>query len=1179
MKCELLKKVIMVSKYALTGVFLQVFLVSMLLAANSNGQQDALSEVDLSINIENQDISSALEMISAQTGFNFVYNGTTLDLNQKISINAMQQKLYDVLLQISREANVQFKRVNSSIYVKKKAGNEMHIIEVEQLPAQARRVTGKVTSFEDEEGIPGVNVIEKGTSNGTVTSVDGSYSLEVSEGATLVFSSVGYTTEEIEVGSQSVIDIVMTQDIRQLQELVVIGYGQREKKDVTTSISTVDSEEITKSVAMSPEFAMQGRMTGVHVSGNTGNPMDRPTIRIRGTNTWGVADPLYVIDGVPVTELGAGIQGEENARIRDVRGPINIMSMINPNDIESISVLKDASAAAIYGVRAANGVILITTKKGSSETPTINLNARYGVQNIIKKWDVLNTEQYVNYYEQAYANNPDMALDPQFDPSHPLYLGDTERTWDWQTPLINENAVSQDYSVNISGQTEKTNYYVSGNYASTEGVLINENLDRYSFNLKLDNDVKDWLKVGVNYRLAYVEGEDKNRYSVTDRAQTPPWQPIYDPDAPEGLQGYAPGVTGGYDEEGEWINDKPYGEGTRINAFGEMALKMQQYNSLRNLGNAFVELTPLEGLSIKGTFSIDWYQHNRQNFNDKLKNWFDYTTGDPNENLGPNSVGQYGERTTTNLNRVSEITINYKRSFGDHNFDLLLNGMDQQFNAKYVGASSRLVTTRQDFLWTVGGPNEWTNVESEPFRWALQGMLARLGYNYNFKYYLDLTVRRDGSNRFAPENRWGTFPSASAAWRISAEPFMQNQNFISDLKFRVGWGQLGNQEVRPLAFLSPIEKSPTYALGTTGDGRGNYYIGAAMFSFPNRGLEWEKTTTTNIGFDALLFDKLDMSMEYYYKKTDGILQTTTIPPSVGSKQNPVANIASVKNQGIELSMNYNNSIGEINYHVGGNFTTVHNEVLSTDKDIPFNTGNGRIEPGYSINYIFDYKIGGIFQSQEEVDEYNAAVEDKTIGRPFAPGDLYFQDVNGEPDPDNGYRFYTPGGDSVINEYDRTFLGNTIPGFYYGFNFGFEYKGFDFSAFFQGVGDVVKVNSAMQGLGNLGTRGNNVHVSVLNAWTEDNPSNTIPKAIVSAQNHNSSRPRFVESAAYLRLNNLQLGYTLPQSVYSALGNNLQHARVYLSVNNAFLMTPWSGLDPENDNNPMPRTINLGLNARF
>ncbi|MGK7396228.1 MAG: SusC/RagA family TonB-linked outer membrane protein [Candidatus Cyclobacteriaceae bacterium M3_2C_046] len=1168
------------TKMIFYSILLQSFFVSMLLANDGKAQQKSIYEINISISKESVKLGDLLNEIERKTDFRFSYNNTKVNLKELISIKAANKNLASVLEDISKLTNLKFKRINQNIHVSPKQGSENTIEEVNINPAQSRKITGRITSFEDNEPLPGVNIVQKGTTNGTITDINGEYTLTVPEGSTIVFSSVGYTTEEIQVNNQSVIDLVMTSDIKQLQELVVIGYGSREKKDVTTSISTVDSKEITKSVSMSPEFAMQGRMTGVHVSGNTGNPMDRPTVRIRGTNTWGVADPLYVIDGVPVTELGGGILGQENARVRDVRGPINIMSMINPNDIESISVLKDASAAAIYGVRAANGVILITTKKGNSETPTINFNARYGVQNLIRKWDVLNTQQYVEFFEQAYANNPDFNLDPQFDPSSPLYLGDTEETWDWQSPLINENATTQDYAVNISGKTEKTNYYASANYASTEGVLINENLDRYSFNIKLDNEVKDWLNIGINYRLAYIEGEDKNRYDITDRAQTPPWQPIYATSGVDELMGFAPVVTG-YDEDGTWRADKLYGEGTRINSFGWMALNTQQYNSVRNLGTAFIELKPLENLSVKGTFSIDWYQHNRESFNDYMANYFSYTSGDPAKEGAPNSLGQYGERTTTNYNQVNEITVNYKKSVGDHNFDLLLNGQDQQFQAKYVGGRTRLVTTKLDYLWTMGGPDEWTNIESEPFRWALQGLLARIGYNYNYKYYLDLTVRRDGSNRFAPGKRWGTFPSASAAWRMSAEPFMQNQNFITDLKFRAGWGQLGNQEVRQMAYLSAIEKTPTYSFGSLpgSSGLGNYYIGAAMFSFPNPDLEWEKTTTTNLGFDAVLFDNLDISFEYYYKKTDGILQETTIPPSAGSKLNPVANIASIKNEGIELSLNYRNSLGELNYAVGGNITTVHNEVITTDQDIPFNTGNGRIEPGYSVNYIYGYRIGGLFQNQDQVDQYTSQTEDKTISRPFAPGDLYFMDVNGEADPENGYRFYTPGADGVINEYDRTFLGNTIPGYYYGFNLGLDYKGFDFSAFFQGVGDVMKINSSMQDLGNLGTRGNNRHVSVLNSWTEENPSNTIPKAIVAAQNHNSAMPRFVESAAYLRLNNVQLGYTLPQTLYDRLNNSIEYARIYMSVNNAFFMSPWSGLDPENDNNPMPRVFNLGINARF
>lgn len=1180
MRKKLLRQIIMISKLLFYGLVLQAFTLSMLIASDGKAQEiKSVKDYYLSIDFKNQNLVEVFNLLEYKTGYHFAYDRDRINADVMVNKNYRRSTaISDILMDISQIAGLSFKQINKNIIVKPiENGDKVERLEV---IIQTRTITGKVTAYEDGEGLPGVNIVQKNTTNGTISDFEGNYSLEVPEGSTLVFSSVGYTSEEIVVGSRSVIDVAMMTDVKQLQELVVIGYGAREKKDVTTSISTVDSKEIDKNISMSPEFAMQGRMTGVHVSGNTGNPMDRPTIRIRGTNTWGVADPLYVIDGVPVTELGAGILGQENARINDVRGPINIMSMINPNDIESISVLKDASAAAIYGVRAANGVILITTKKGSSETPTINFNARYGVQNLRKKWDVLNTQEYVQFFEQAYANNPDFALDPEFDPNSPQYLGDTQETYDWQTPLINENAVTEDYSLNISGQTDKTNYYVSGNYASTEGVLINENLDRYSFNVKLDNEVKDWLKIGVNYRLAYVEGEDKNRSDITDRAQTPPWQPIYAETGIDGLRGYAP-VIAGYDNSGAWQATKLYGEGTRINTLGEMALNMQKYNSIRNFGNAFLQLNPIEGLSIKGTFSIDWYQHNRNSFKDYMSNYFSYTSGDPATQGAPNSIGEYGERATTNYNQVNEITINYKTSFGDHNFDFLLNGMDQRFEGKYSGTRTRLLTTREEHLWTIGGPDEWTGSESEMFRWALQGLLGRVSYNYNFKYYLDVTLRRDGTNRFAPENRWGYFPSASAAWRISAEPFMQELDFISDLKFRVGWGQLGNQEVRQLAYLSPIEKSPTYAFGSVpgSNGLGIYSIGAAMFSFPNTSLQWEKTTTTNVGFDAVLLDNLNMSFEYYHKLTDGILQETTIPPSVGSKQNPVANIAEIKNEGIELTLNYSNSFGELNYNIGGNISTVHNEVLSTDQDIPFNTDNGRIEPGYSVNYLYGYKVGGIFQNQEEVDEYTSQIEDNGISRSFAPGDLYFVDVNGEPDQENGYRFYTPGSDGVINEYDRTFLGKTIPGYYYGLNLGLDYKGFDFSAFFQGVGDVMKVNQARQNLGNLGTRGNNLHSSVLDSWTEENPSNTIPKAIVGAQNHNSARSRFIESAAYLRLNNVQLGYTLPQNLFDRIGNAVEYTRVYLSVSNAFVMSPWSGLDPENDFNPMPRVINLGLNARF
>ena len=1125
----------------------------------------------LSLDATNQKLVNVLDEIEDQTEFYFLYNEKLIDTQREVSINVHNKKIDEILDELFVGTDVKYTITNRKIILAPSYLSE---------PAQQQKsVSGTVTD-ESGQALPGVTVLIKGTTQGTITNADGKYTLaNVPTESTLVFSFIGMRTQEVEVNNQSNVDMTLTTDAIGVDEVVVIGYGSRAKKDVTTSISTVDSKEITKSITMSPEMAMQGRMTGVYVSGNTGNPMDRPTVRIRGVNTWGVASPLYVIDGVPVTELGSGIEGQEDDRISDVRGPINIMAMIDPNDIESISVLKDASAAAIYGVRAANGVILITTKKGNTEVPTIEFNARYGIQNVVKTWDVMNTQQYTDFYKKSFAANPNFALDGVFDPSSPEYLGDTKETYDWQNAILNKNAPNQDYSVRISGKTKATNYYASGSYASQEGVVNDVNLERYSFNLKLDNQFNKWLKTGINYRLAYVEGRDQGA-SITDRAETPPWQPIYDANAPEILKGFARAVPG-YDASGKWVATKLYGEGTRINTIGQNALNDQRYNSLRNLGNTFVEITPLKGLSVKGSVSIDWYKNDRYSFKDYNSAYFTYTGGSPTDEGGGKSVGKYGERYVTNFNIVKELTINYHKSFGEHNIDLLANGMDQQYSAKYVGAETQYMTTKESYLWALGGENEYTMIESENFRWALQGLLGRISYNYASKYYIDATVRRDGSNRFAPGHRWGTFPSASLAWRMTSESFMKNISWLTDLKFRAGWGQLGNQEVRPMAYLSPIEKRPTYAFGSNpgSDGLGNYGVGAAMFSFPNPDLEWEKTTTTNVGFDIILFNNLSGSVEYYHKKTDGILQETSIPPSVGSKQNPVANIASVQNQGFEMSLNYNNKIGQVTYNIGANITTVKNEVLSTYKGIPLG-GNLRIEEGYPMNYIYGYKEGGIFQNQQEIDAYTATTEDLTISQNFQPGDRYFLDINGEPNAESGNPFYTPGPDGVVNQYDRTYLGKTIPGYYYGFNLGLNYKGFDFSAFFQGVGDVQKYNSAYATMMQTATRGNNRLVDVLNAWTPENHSTTIARAVVGDPNGSLRySSRYVEDASYLRLSNIQLGYTLPESLLTALRNNVKYLRIYTSLTNAFTITGWNGLDPENDNQPVPRVFNFGISAKF
>ena len=400
MEKKLLRQLIMLSKWTLRGAIVQTFFVGMLYANRGEAQSPkSINDVRIDLKVRNANLQDVFKMIEAKTDYDFVYDEKTLDHDLKLSLSEKKASLYNILMEISRQSDLQFRQINSVINVDKKTSSNP---EVTGVPSQSQSVTGKVVDNDNDEGLPGVNVIIKGTTEGTVTDVEGKYHISVPAGqAVLVFSSVGYISEEVAVGSRSVIDVKLVPDVKSLEEIVVIGYGSRAKKDVTTSISSIESNEISKSVAMSPEMAMQGTMTGVQVSNNNGNPMNRPTIRIRGVNTWGVASPLYVVDGIPITELGSGIEGQEDARVADIQGPLNIMTMIDPNDIESISVLKDASAAAIYGVRAANGVVLITTKKGTGDKPTVEFSSRFGVQNITKKLDYLNTQQYCRPYQQC----------------------------------------------------------------------------------------------------------------------------------------------------------------------------------------------------------------------------------------------------------------------------------------------------------------------------------------------------------------------------------------------------------------------------------------------------------------------------------------------------------------------------------------------------------------------------------------------------------------------------------------------------------------------------------------------------------------------------------------------------------------------------------------------------------
>ena len=1109
-------------------------------------------------------IKEAFSQIENQTKMSVAYDESIIDLRKQIKKEVKNTSLDNVLKIVLEDTSCEYSINGNYIVIVKTTGKI--------------KVTGRVLDESGQE-IIGATVRTRDASFGTITDVDGNFSIEVPVKSVLNISYIGYVTEDVPITPSSKnLKIVLKENAKNLDEIVVIGYGSRSKRDVTTAISTINSEKITKNVSLSPEMAMQGQMSGVQVSGNQGDPNARPTIRIRGVNTWGVAAPLYVIDGIPVKEYGAGIEDGEY-----VRGNINIMSMIDPNDIESISILKDAASAAIYGVRASNGVILITTKKGSKEATKIEYSHKIGVQNQYQRVNTMNTQQYANYFYDFFRTNPNFPEDVStrdllvFDPARPQYLGNND-TYDWQSASLKPNAMTQDYSVRVSGGTDKSDYSASFGYANEEGVRVGTDLERYSGAFRLNVEVNKYLRTGVNIRLSHGKGHSSPAPSLLEAAAIPPWQPIYDEN---GLYGYA-GAVEGYRANGTWNSTVKYGSLTRNNFLGQMAAQDNVNTSTRIMGNTYIEIMPFKGLSLKGNVSLDNFSNNIDEFKEYEGSIFEYGGSNPTSQP-PGSVGTYAERRITNTNMIYEFTANYVTSLQKNNLDILFNIMGQKYDSKYSRGLTDYITTKNPDLRNLGGENQYTSVTSSQNRGALTGTLLRLGYNYDYKYYMDLTMRRDGSSRFAPNYRWGYFPGVSVAWRISSESFMSDIEWTDDIKLRASWGKLGNQEVADMAYLSSINTQPNYAFGNNPSnlGYGYYSSGATVYSMANESLTWEKTTTKNIGVDFTLFGGLTGSFEYYYKTTDGILQNITLPPSAGVLDQPVDNIASVLNAGIELNLNYTGKVGDFTFSVGGNLTTVKNNVLKMYGGIPY----WNIEEGYSMHYLRGFQLGGMFQSREQAEAFMDEYYDEIYKQvQIQGGDFWFKDLRGAPkeeDIKNGVnRFYSTAPDGIIDSYDQVYLGKTIPGFYCGINLGTEYKGIDFSMQFTGVGDVQKINELKRRYLNTSQVAVNQTVDILNYWTPENTNTTIPRIrLGDPAGNNRTSSYFVEDADYLRLSNMQLGYTLPKSVYRALDNVLSYARIYVGASNLFTITKYGGLDPEDDWNPAPLILYTGLSLKF
>jgi TonB-dependent starch-binding outer membrane protein SusC len=1179
-----------VMKMTLHQFLLSVFFCGTILAHDANGQ--AILDKRITLKLSSIEIKKVLIEIEKQASIKFVYSNNTIKSNQKISIDAQNEPLESVLNQTLPPLSISYEIYDTRILLKRSdaLSNKTKQSEVSELKKDATDIslltpvlapiTGIVTDAKGES-LVGVSVMLKGTTKGSLTDENGRFSIDVDGGESiLVFSFIGFKNQEIIVGNRSIVNVTLEDEALGLKEVVVIGYGERNKKDLTGSVSNVNANDISKSPALSPELAMQGRMAGVFVGTPSGNPLARPNVQIRGLNTFGNAVPLYVIDGIPVTEFNRGYETGAS-RETDLQGPVNILSLINANDIESISVLKDASAAAIYGVRASNGVILVTTKKGKSGRSKLEINTSTGVQNIPKTFDMLNVNEYVALFRETYANDPAQSknLPPEFSDTSKMYLGNLP-TVDWQTPHLNKNAAIRELSAKISGGNQNMNYYVSGGYGSTEAPFIGNDAKRYTLTANINTNLSKIVSAGINYRLAVIDANVTNDGELfVYLSRTSPWQKIYNADGT-----FAPSNKVTFKDNKDYDPSKLspgpkfeidkttplWGAETNGNDFARISLNDSRYGIVRNLGSAFLQIEPLTGLKIKGTLSADWYQQTRNQWQDVNGYLYSQTPGNPYAGQDGNSKGSYEERVVTNNNLVKELTINYAKSFGEHRFDVLLNAMEQTYSAKAISSgTSQVASNDPQFRERIDPILPFATSQGLQLqKSALQGYLGRLSYSYGSKYYVDATIRRDGTSRFAPSKKWGTFAGVSAAWRMSQESFMKDATFINDLKFRGGYGELGNQETSEFAYLSKIDNKPSYAFGSgSGDPFGAASYGVRLPDFPNPDLTWEKTTTFNLGFDALfLNNRLSATFEYFNKLTDGILQSTQLAASVGNENNPIINVASVRNTGFEFSLGFNDRIGEsFGYGVSANFTKVNNKVEKLNRDEPFGGEGGRFEVGQSLFYLWGYKVGGIFQSKAEIDTYVAKNTDATNGNKFEPGDMYFQN--------------TGGGADTIDAKDRTYLGNVLPGHYYGVNLSASYKMFDFSIFFQGIGDLSRYNYVRAGNESMGGPGQNMSKTTLDRWTTKNPSTTMPRAVQSDPAGNTRfSSRFVESASFMRLRNIQLGFNFPESWTKSVGF-IEKARIYISGSNLMTFTNWKGIDPENDSSPIPQTWTVGANIIF
>ena len=1083
------------------------------------------------VNIDVRDISlhDIFNEIERQSEFRIVYNIDQIDLEKRYDMEANNANISDILSEVLKETNASYTLIGKIIVI------------TPENAIQSQKVTGAVTDAETNEPLAGVNIVVEGTTIGEISDAEGRYSIELpSSNAILTFSFVGYLTKKVDVNNQTNINVQLDPDIQSLEEIVVVGYGTQSRQSVTGSVSNLSPKTLAIRPVSSIESALQGQVAGVSVVGS-GTPGQSPTVRIRGIGSVNfAADPLYVVDGVPVGSLN-------NFDIKDM---------------ETVTILKDAASAAIYGSRAANGVVIITTKKGKRDGKlSLNVDYSTGFQQAWKTLDLLKRDDYLKFGTDLMKNAGSPLPDRFTHMNDPIYAGATQTyaqtETDWQEEMFRTAPLSQ-LNVDLSGGNEKYRLYTSFGKFSQDGIMIGTDYDRYSYRVNTEANLNKFITIGENLKASYSETSNEKsaggRTLIKHMVNQVPYIPVYDPTLPGGYR--SANASDGSDPENP----------VRISL-----MDVNKRYMINIMGNAFVEFKPVIWLKFRSSIGVEY-------------------TSDRNKIQGPIYSDSYNKRNENELtdNRFTYYSpiftnqLTFDRMFGKHYINAVAVAEQQITKSNRLNGTGKLPTNELDQLsgtssQTIDGNNEET---------ALISYAGRINYAYADKYLLNFSVRRDGSSVFAPGKKWGYFPGASLGWVISKENFMNNVAAISDLKLRASYGSLGFNAVGAYPWQSSISTNTTAIFNNTGV-TGSYYD-----RLPNKDLEWEITNMTNVGVDvALLNNSITFSAEYFIRKVDNLIVQNPLATSMGYSNDPNANVGEMKNWGYEFNAGYRKMAGDFQYSVSGNISFIKNEVIKLSTGAPYIERGGqtsdyggynitRTEKGEPIQGIYGWVTDGIFQTKEEINSLNALTPDTTVFfqvKNTAPGDIKFKDLNG---------------DNVINDKDRTWLGSYLPDFTYGLNFSATFKNFDASLFVQGVqGNEIYNGTKVLTQGML--RLFNQDKDVLKAWTPSNTDTDIPRAVNGDPNHNTrTSNRFVEDGSYVRIKNLTIGYNVSK-MPSFLNNTISSFRVYVIAQNLLTITNYTGYDPEiasRDNNtltngidfgqyPQPRTFILGARISF